>query len=304
MKEHIRRKGPIRQSAGDRAFNIVNAVVMTLITVVIVYPLYYVLLASITDPVIVNSGKLLFYPESPYFEGYARAFDYAPLWTGYGNTLKYTVVGTAVALLCTIPAGYALSRMDLPGRRVIMFLFTFTMFFSGGLIPSYVINTRVFHLENSPFIYLFYNLVSAYTIFVFRTFFAQIPKSLVESATLDGASELQILTRITLPLSKPVIATFSFMGMITRWNQFEPSLYYIRDKSLYTLQFLLQQVLNEAEFLKQAMKEMPEAMTNVALPSETLKFAICVLAAGPMICVFPFFQKYFSKGMVVGAVKG
>lgn len=94
------------------------------------------------------------------------------------------------------------------------------------------------------------------------------------------------------------------MGMITRWNQFEPSLYYIRDKSLYTLQFLLQQVLNEAEFLKQAMKEMPEAMTNVALPSETLKFAICVLAAGPMICVFPFFQKYFSKGMVVGAVKG
>ena len=129
-------------------------------------------------------------------------------------------------------------------------------------------------------------------------------RSLVESATLDGASELQILTRITLPLSKPVIATFSFMGMITRWNQFEPSLYYIRDKSLYTLQFLLQQVLNEAEFLKQAMKEMPEAMTNVALPSETLKFAICVLAAGPMICVFPFFQKYFSKGMVVGAVKG
>ena len=102
MKEHIRRKGPIRQSAGDRAFNIVNAIVMTLITVVIVYPLYYVLLASITDPVIVNSGKLLFYPESPYFEGYARAFDYAPLWTGYGNTLKYTVVGTAVALLLSL----------------------------------------------------------------------------------------------------------------------------------------------------------------------------------------------------------
>ncbi|MFR1434851.1 MAG: carbohydrate ABC transporter permease [Acutalibacteraceae bacterium] len=226
------------------------------------------------------------------------------LLDAYKVTIINSVVSTAISVIMMALTGYALSRENFAYKKFVNAFLVVTMFFSGGLIPSYVINTRVFHLENSPFIYLFYNLVSAYTIFVFRTFFAQIPKSLVESATLDGASELQILTRITLPLSKPVIATFSFMGMITRWNQFEPSLYYIRDKSLYTLQFLLQQVLNEAEFLKQAMKEMPEAMTNVALPSETLKFAICVLAAGPMICVFPFFQKYFSKGMVVGAVKG
>ena len=143
-----RKQGPIRQSAGDRAFNIVNAIVMTLTTLAIVYPLYYVLLASITDPVVVSSGKLLLYPEAPYFEGYTRALHYAPLWTGYGNTLKYTLVGTAVALFCTIPAGYALSRIDLPGRRVLMFLFTFTMFFSGGIIPLYLV-VRQLHMYDT-----------------------------------------------------------------------------------------------------------------------------------------------------------
>ncbi|MDE6839052.1 MAG: carbohydrate ABC transporter permease, partial [Acutalibacter sp.] len=139
MKSIAKKGGPARQSAGDRTFTIVNCIIMTLVTLVIVYPLWYVLVASLTDPVIVNSGKLLLYPESFYTQGYARAFAYAPLWTGYRNTLVYTVTGSAIALICTIPAGYALSRMDLPGRRGIMFLFTFTMFFNGGIIPLYLV---------------------------------------------------------------------------------------------------------------------------------------------------------------------
>ena len=302
MKEHIRRKGPIRQSAGDRAFNIVNAVVMTLITVVIVYPLYYVLLASITDPVIVNSGKLLFYPESPYFEGYARAFDYAPLWTGYGNTLKYTVVGTAVALLCTIPAGYALSRMDLPGRRVIMFLFTFTMFFSGGIIPLYLV-IKSLHMYDTIWAIVLPVAVSAYNLIVCRYFFdTGIPTEMLEAARIDGCTDFKFFFRIVIPLSSTIIAVMCLFYATALWNMFFNPLMFLSGKENMPLQVVLRDLvlMNQATSMTNNAEEIAMRQKLV----EQLKYCIVVLAAAPLLIVYPFLQKYFAKGVMVGAVKG
>ena len=279
--------------------------VFIIASLIFLLPFVLIIAISFSDESDVLRYGYSLIPQHFTTSAYSYVFaNISELLQAYLVTIYSSFVGTAISVVMMAMTGYALSRGNFAYKKFVNVFLVITMFFSGGLVPSYVINTTVFHLQNSPLIYILNGLISAYTIFVFRTFFAQIPHSLVESATLDGASEFQIFTKITLPLSKPVIATFSFMGLITRWNNFETSLYYITDKSLYTLQYLLQQVLNEAEFLKQAMKVMPETMMNVTMPSETLKFAICVLAAGPMVLIFPFFQKYFSKGMVVGAVKG
>ena len=297
-----RKQGPIRQSAGDRAFNIVNAIVMTLTTLAIVYPLYYVLLASITDPVVVSSGKLLLYPEAPYFEGYTRALHYAPLWTGYGNTLKYTLVGTAVALFCTIPAGYALSRIDLPGRRVLMFLFTFTMFFSGGIIPLYLV-VRQLHMYDTIWAIVLPVAVSAYNLIVCRSFFdTGIPNELLEAAKIDGCNDFKFFFRIVLPLSSTIIAVMCLFYATALWNMFFNPLMFLSGKEKMPLQVVLRDLvlLNQANSITSSAEEI--AMRQKL--AEQLKYCIVVLAAAPLLIVYPFLQKYFAKGVMVGAVKG
>ena len=297
-----RKQGPIRQSAGDRAFNIVNAIVMTLTTLAIVYPLYYVLLASITDPVVVSSGKLLLYPEAPYFEGYTRALHYAPLWTGYGNTLKYTLVGTAVALFCTIPAGYALSRIDLPGRRVLMFLFTFTMFFSGGIIPLYLVVLQL-HMYDTIWAIVLPVAVSAYNLIVCRSFFdTGIPNELLEAAKIDGCNDFKFFFRIVLPLSSTIIAVMCLFYATALWNMFFNPLMFLSGKENMPLQVVLRDLvlLNQANSITSSAEEI--AMRQKL--AEQLKYCIVVLAAAPLLIVYPFLQKYFAKGVMVGAVKG
>lgn len=297
-----RKQGPIRQSAGDRAFNIVNAIVMTLTTLAIVYPLYYVLLASVTDPVVVSSGKLLLYPEAPYFEGYTRALHYAPLWTGYGNTLKYTLVGTAVALFCTIPAGYALSRIDLPGRRVLMFLFTFTMFFSGGIIPLYLV-VRQLHMYDTIWAIVLPVAVSAYNLIVCRSFFdTGIPNELLEAAKIDGCNDFKFFFRIVLPLSSTIIAVMCLFYATALWNMFFNPLMFLSGKENMPLQVVLRDLvlLNQANSITSSAEEI--AMRQKL--AEQLKYCIVVLAAAPLLIVYPFLQKYFAKGVMVGAVKG
>lgn len=259
-------------------------------------------LSNETD--IINNGFSLI---PAHFSGaaYSQIFQNPKSLLGaYGVTLLNAVFGTALAIIMQAMLGYVLSRDTCAFKKPINIMLVITMFFSGGLIPSYVVNTQVFHLGDTIWIYILSGCMSAYNVFVFRTFFSTIPKSLIESAQLDGATEMQMLAKITVPLSKPVLATFTFTGMLGRWNDYTVPMYYITDDKLYNLQYLLQQILNEAAFLKQLKDSMPQLANAVAIPSETLKFAMCVLAAGPMVLVFPFFQKYFAKGMVVGAVKG
>ncbi|MBQ8649202.1 MAG: carbohydrate ABC transporter permease [Clostridia bacterium] len=229
--------------------------------------------------------------------------DLSTLLRAYGVTGVYAIGGAVLSIVIMAAMGYTLARPHFIFKKFLSIVLIITMFFNGGLVPTYIINTQVFHLGNSMWIYILNGMVAAYTVFVFRTFFAQLPVSLIEAAELDGASELQVLTQVIVPLSTAVIATYTFMGVVSRWNDFTVTMYYIQDTKLYTLQYLLQQILNEATFLNELKKTMPIS-DMVAVPSETLKYAMCVLASGPMLVIFPFFQKYFSKGMVAGAVKG
>lgn len=253
---------------------------------------------------IINNG-FSFIPEHFSGAAYSQILQNPiSLLNAYGVTLLNAVAGTALAIIMQAMLGYVLSRDTCVFKKPIKIMLIITMFFGGGLIPSYVINTQVFHLGDTIWIYILSGCMSAYNVFVFRTFFSTIPKSLIESAQLDGATEMQMLAKITVPLSKPVLATFTFTGMLGRWNDYSVPMYYITNDRLYNLQYLLQQILNEAAYLNELKESMPQLADLIALPSETLKFAMCVLAAGPMVLVFPFFQKYFAKGMVVGAVKG
>ena len=236
-------KTKMKLSVGDRIFNLVNAVIMIIICLVIVYPIYYVIIASITDPVIVNSGRPLFYPVKLYLNGYKTTLSYTPLWTAYGNTISYTVVGTLVSLFATIPAGYALSRKDLPGRRGLIFLFTFTMFFSGGIIPLYL-TIRNLGIYNSIWAMVLPVAVSAYNLIVCRSFFeAGVPDELLEASKVDGCSDFTFFFKIAIPLSSTIIAVMCLFYATAMWNQFFNALMYLQDDNKMPLQVVLRNLV-------------------------------------------------------------
>ena len=182
------------------------------------------------------------------------------------------------------------------------------MLFNGGLVPNYILNTQYLHLNDTIWIYILPSLVGAWNIFIFKSFFQGLPDGLVEAAKIDGAREFQIYFKMIIPLSTPVIATIGFMGLVGKWNDWNTALLYIRKPELYSLQYLLQKILREAEYLKNLRESNAAAAAMLggdeALPAESMRYAMAMLAAGPMLIVFPFFQKYFSKGMVVGSIKG
>ncbi len=273
-------------------------------TIISVLPFILIISISFSNETdIVNYG-FRFIPKEITTVAYKFVFgNGSKVVKAYLVTAFYAVLGSALSVVLMAMIAYPLSRDGFKFKKPLTIFLTVTMFLSGGLIPSYVINTQVFHLGNKLMMYLLYGLISAYTVFVFRTFFKSIPESLTEAACIDGASEAKILYKIIIPLSVPVLMTFGFANLVSRWNDYTVSMYYMQDENLYTLQFLLQNLLNEVEYLRQMKYAMPQ-LVNVATPSETLKFAMCVVAAGPMVIIFPFFQKYFSKGMMLGAVKG
>jgi putative aldouronate transport system permease protein len=216
------------------------------------------------------------------------------------------IVGTFFSVFVMALVAYPLSRDYFKYKKIITFYIFFTMLFGGGLIPTYILVTQYLMLGNNIIIYLLLGLANAFHIIILKTFFQSLPPSLVESAKIDGAGEFRIFYQIIIPLSKPVIATVALLTLLTKWNDWYTSLIYIRDKELYTLQYLLQRILREAEFLKTMAQDVPSGI-NIELtktPTESMRFAMAIIAAGPMLIVFPFFQKYFTKGLTVGAIKG
>lgn len=292
----------MKLSASDKVFNAINVTIMTLICVVIVYPLYYVIVASMTDPVIVNSGKLLLFPEKFYVEGYKTTLAYMPLWTSYKNTIVYTVVGTAVSIFATVPAGYALSRKDLVGRRGLIFVFTFTMFFSGGIIPLYL-TIKSLGIYNSIWAMVLPVAVSAYNLIVCRSFFESgIPDELLEASKVDGCSDFGFFFKIAIPLSSTIIAVMALFYATAMWNQFFNALMYLQDDNKMPLQVVLRNLvlMNQAN----QMGSSGDAMITKQKLAEQLKYCIVVVSAVPLLVAYPFVQKYFAKGVTIGAVKG
>ncbi|MCL2058081.1 MAG: carbohydrate ABC transporter permease [Oscillospiraceae bacterium] len=297
-----RAPGLFERKWGTNIFDWANNIFMFVLAIAILYPLYFVLVASFTDPTVVSTGKLLLYPETLYLGGYRRVFAYTPIWRGYSNTILYTTVGTSISLLVTIPGAYTLSRKDLPFRRQLMFLFTFTMFFSGGLIPMFLL-LNTLSLYNTIWAVTLPGAVSVYNLIVCRTFFSTtLPDELLEAARIEGCDDFGFFFRIALPLSSTIVTVMILFYATSIWNSFMNALMFLGDAAKMPLQVVLRNLIliNEATMLSSEGVAMVERIKI----AEQLKFGIIVVAALPLLMVYPFLQRYITKGVMIGAIKG
>ena len=296
------KKSGIRTSRADRVFDFLNYVFLTLCLLVVAYPLYFIVIASVSDPTAVYAGKVILWPASFTLEGYRRILDYGSFFLGYRNTLVYTLTGTAVNVLITIPGAYALSRKDLVGRNVLMMGVTFTMIFSGGLIPTYLLVMDL-NLYNTMWALILPTAVSAWNLIVARTFFQQtIPDELLEAATLDGAGNTQFFLRVVLPLSKSIIAVMVLFYAVGHWNSYFNALIYLKSADKYPLQLVLRNILFE-----NSLGDMVEDAATLALQQrlgDLIKYGIIIASSLPLLILYPFLQRYFIQGVMIGAVKG
>lgn len=278
-----------------------------LFSLTFIIPFIYVLSIALSNEMDVMKYGYTLIPKNPDWTAYQAIFrNPTQLIDAYAVTIANTALGTFLALLLQTMAAYPLSRSNFKLKGFVTFYIFFTVLFGGGLIPTYILNTKYLHLGNTFWIYIVSGLVSGWNIIIIRTFFQGIPTAIVESAKLDGASEFTIFGKIIIPLSKPVIATIGVLTVLGKWNDWNTTLIYISNPKLYTLQYLLQKLLRDAEYVQQMIQSGMVSSQNMEdlLPTEAMRFAMAVVAAGPMLVIFPFFQKYFTKGLTVGAVKG
>lgn len=284
----------IRESWLSRLFDIVNGIAMILLIIVMVYPMVYVFSASISNHAMVASGQVLLWPKAVTLAAYERLVFNPDLWISYWNTIRYTVVHTVLTLVATSAMAYPLGKKWLPGRRAILLMAAFTMLFSGGLIPTFLVVQKL-GLLNSIWAIVLPTLISTWHLFIMRTFFEALPEELEDAATIDGCGSLQVLLRIVVPLSLPVMATIGLFTAVGQWNAFFDALIYLNDRSMYPLQIMMRNILI--------------AGTNVQGEGdlshlETLKYAMIMIATLPILCVYPFIQKYFVQGTMIGGIKG
>lgn len=279
--------------------------IFVLICLCYVLPLLLVVTISLTDKATLSNSGFTLLPANPSLASYRAIFAKPEqILDAYGVTIFFTVLTTAGAILMQSTIAYALSRRDFALRKPITFIIFFTTLFGGGMVPSYILNTSYLHLGNTIWIYIVPSLVSVWNVIVLRTNFQGIPDGLVEAATIDGAGEWRICFSIVLPLSLPALASIGFLTFIAKWNEWFTCQLYIKNVKLYSLQFLLQKLLKEAEYAQQLLEAGMINAEDVEIPSESYRFAMAVVAMGPMLFVFPFFQKYFARGLTLGAVKG
>lgn len=293
----------IKNNPSDSLFTFgVYALVIT-ITILILYPLMFVVIASISDPNLVASGQVLFWPKGITFEGYKYILDDKRIWTGYYNTIRYTFFGTLLALFITIPAGYALSRQDMAGRSFIMKLLIVTKYFSGGLIPTYLV-VKNLHLVNTPYVLMILGSFSVFNLILCRTFFINtLPMELQEAAEIDGCGIFQYFVSVVVPLSKSIIAIMVLYYAVGHWNSFFNGLVYVTDQKLYPLQLILRDILITGQSVDPSTMD-PDSYEVMKQIARTIKYGVIIISSLPVLCLYPFVQKHFVKGMMVGSVKG
>lgn len=293
------------RSRGDKIFDYANVTFFLIILFITIYPLYFMLIASFSSPDSVNNGEIWFWPKDITFEGYKMIFEHDKIWTGYKNSLIYTVVGTSVNVILTITGGYALSRKDLLGRNVFMFFIVFTMFFSGGMIPNYLL-VKDLGMVNTIWAMVIPNAISVFNLIIVRTFFqSTIPDELLEAAKVDGCSDWKFFLKIVLPISTPIIAVMVLFSAVGHWNTYFSALIYLRDSNLFPLQLVLRDVL----ILTQAQEVMDsgalmEGNAELQNVSELIKYGVVIIASLPVLILYPFVQKHFVKGVMIGSIKG
>jgi putative aldouronate transport system permease protein len=293
----------IRIQESDKLFRFLNYTFLCFILVIVLYPLVFVLSASVSDPELLLKGQVWLLPKGFNFESYSRVFRNREILTGYLNTIKYTVLGTTINVLMTIMAAYPLSRKDFVGRGLLSALMVFTMFFSGGLIPTFLL-VRDLGLYNTMWALILPSAVSVWNITITRTFFqTSVPFEIQEAAMIDGCSNIGILVRIVMPLSLPIILVMIMFYSVGHWNAFFNALIYLTDRAKYPLQVILREILIQ-DNLSEMINVFDEGVIRQMLLAEGLKYAVVVVANLPVFLIYPFIQKYFIKGMTVGGLKG
>lgn len=293
----------VRRGMDDRIFYAVAYAFVTLLMLSVAYPLIYILSASFSSANAVSTGKVVLWPVEPSIMGYERVFENAKVWMGYRNTIAYTVLGTFVNVAMTLICAYPLARRNLPHKGFFTFLFTFTMLFSGGLIPSYLL-IRDLGLINNFWVMVIPGAIGVSQMIVTRTFIrSTIPDDLLEAAQIDGCNDYQFFYLFVLPLSKAVIAVIAMQYAIGHWNSYFNAFIYLSDKRLYPLQIYLREILilSQIDINDIADPETAIAMQGMA---DLIKFSLIVVATAPILCVYPFVQKYFVKGVMIGSLKG
>lgn len=291
------------RSLRDRWFETVNIALLALLSAAVLYPLLFVISASVSNPSAVLAGDMWLWPVDISLTGYRKVLENKELLTGYGNTILYTAVGTTVNLIMTVLAAYPLSRSQLWGRNAITALLVFTMFFSGGLIPAYMV-VKTLGLNNTMWALILPGAVSVWNIFITRTFFqSSIPGELQEAASIDGCSDTGILLRIVLPLSAPILAVMVLFYAVGHWNAYFNALIYLTDRKLYPLQLFLREILIQGQ-MEQMVNSGDSSHAQAIMDEEAIKYAAVVVTNLPIFMLYPFLQKYFVKGVMIGALKG
>ncbi len=294
----------IKSSPGDRVFDIIMGLFVFLLIAVIVYPLWFVVMASFSDPMYVNNGTILVIPQGFQLEGYKLVFGNQRLWTTYGNTILYTVCGTLFGTFVTMLAGYAFSRKDLVGGSSLMQLFVFTMYFSGGTIPLFL-TIQSLGLLDTRALMIILGSVSAYNIIIVRSFMvSNIPDDLFDAAKIDGCGNGRFFFQIVLPLSKAVMAIMVLYIAVSHWNSYFNAMMYLTDIQKQPLQVYLREILVVGQSMAADTDIDPEMQQKMEKMVSILKYAFIVIATAPILCVYPFIQKYFVKGVMIGSVKG
>ena len=299
----MKKTSAIKLSRSDRIYFVVSYIVVTILMLTVLYPLIYIVSASFSSASAVNSGRVWLFPVNFSAYSYKYLLGYKIIWIGYGNTIFYTVAGTAINVALTILCAYSLSRKGLVGSGIITFLFTFTMLFSAGMIPNYML-MRDINLLNTRWALLLPGAISVYNMIVTRTFFRNtIPDELLEASKLDGCSDIQYLLRVVLPLSKAIIAVITMYYAVAHWNSYFNAFLYLSDRSMFPLQIFLRQILVQSSFDTSDITD-PEMLEQLRGLEDLLKYAVIVVATAPLLCVYPFVQKYFVRGVMIGSVKG
>jgi len=292
----------MKKSKGEHIFDAILIVVSVLIFVVVAYPLYFVVIASFSNPEAVLGGKLSFWPVGFNIESYKMILDEPKIWLGYRNSIFYTILGTMINLILTTLAAFPLSRKDMPYRRLLTFIITFTMLFSGGMIPVYMV-VRGLNITDTIWAMVIPNAIATYNMLVMKNYFqSSIPEELHEAAAIDGCGPFQSLLKVVLPLSRPILAVITLFYAVGHWNAFFNAIIYLRDQKLYPLQIVLREIM-----LQNSLEAVGGDMTGMyekVMRGETMKYAVIIVASVPVLLFYPLVQKYFTKGIMVGAIKG
>ena len=302
-----KKRGVECRTRNDVVFDAVNGVLVALVILACAYPIYYTIIASFSDPAQVISGNVFLWVKDFTLDSYRSVLQYTQVWQGYANTLLYTACGTVYNLFLLLPASYAMAKHELKGRNILMVFFVFTMYFSGGTVPMYL-QLRNMDLINNPVVMILPGAFSVYNMIITRTYFAGFPESLKEAATIDGAGELRIFLRIVMPLSGAIVAVMTLYHAVGHWNSYFNALIYLNDREYYPLQLVMRQVLLMNSAISVDVTGMDaEALADLLRRqrlAETMKYSLIIVANLPVLVAYPFVQKYFVKGVMIGSLKG